>query len=174
MTRPRDSQRSALYRWEDRVARELSPALNRKLTLEECEELIARVWDDYRTGTGPPRVKDGRGTTAARGSRWTINLPRWARTPRVVLHEVAHALGPEGAAHGPEFARLHLELLNRYEDVPVGPAKRIGVHQKPRRVRFARAAACPKPKSLAWRNWRREVSALERELKELRSQEPEP
>lgn len=167
----RDSQRSAVYRWGSALA-EKYPRLHRELTLAECEELVFRVWDDYRTGTEPPEVLDGRGRRRACATRWRIKLPRWARRPDVVLHEVSHALGPGGPGHGRAFARLLLELLNRYEGVPIREARAIGMNQKPRRVHFAQAAACPKPRSREWKRWRREVDDMARRLKELRVKEP--
>lgn len=109
MTRPRDTQRSKVYA--------INPALGRnKLTLAECEDLICRAHERYGL-KWRGRVSDGRGTSTARGSSWRINLPLWARTPETVLHETAHAIvdGQHGsnrlAAHGPEYARVFIELL---------------------------------------------------------------
>lgn len=171
MSAARDSQRSAVYAWERQVARKY-PALKRELTLEQCREMVHRVWEDYfGSASKPPEILDGRGRRRACGGRWSISLPRWSRSPYVVLHETAHAFGAHHQ-HGPNFARLYLELMNRYEGIPLGETRTLGVHQKPRRVRFAQAAACPKPRSAAWRRWRREVTDLEARLKALRGEEP--
>ncbi len=54
------------------------------------------------------RVADGD------GHRYAVHLPRWARRPVVVLHELAHvAAGPllAARAHGPQFARLWVDLV---------------------------------------------------------------
>jgi putative metallohydrolase (TIGR04338 family) len=69
------------------------------------------------------RLKDGRGTTWARGDyrRWRLNLPKWARQPLVVLHEYAHLLtdfdeasaGEDWQPHGPEFAARFLYLIRK-------------------------------------------------------------
>lgn len=80
-----------------------------KLSLKECERLTKRVYKAY--GKPSPRVADGRGHR-----RWTIQLPKWARTGAVVLHECAHGLqehfAPRCADHGPEFVAIFAELLN--------------------------------------------------------------
>ncbi len=134
----RDSQKSRVYAW-DRSLEQGEP-----MTLDECRQLIESVWEKYAvagcTGTcalsgtasyrteerrpAAPTVVDGRGTTIARGGLHRISLPRWARTKPVVLHECAHAIlehrefhqrTPGGvAAHGPEFARIFMELLVRF------------------------------------------------------------
>ncbi len=72
--------------------------------------------------------------------------PRWARNKPVVLHETAHAIldfhtGRQFASHGPEFATLLLDLFARYAKAEKGKARQMGIRQKPRRVRFATAAA---------------------------------
>lgn len=127
--RPRDSQRSRLYGWENTVfdmytySSQASPVM----ALAECEALIHKVWRRHsprlHRGTteaayNAPRVTDGRRARRATGSYWRISLPRWSRQPPVVLHELAHALLTSVrcslAAHGPEFARVYIELLVRY------------------------------------------------------------
>jgi hypothetical protein len=67
-----------------------------------------------------------------------------------VLHEAAHAVIDQRkywhlhrtmlASHGPEFARLYLDLLADYAGVSKSEARHLGVIQKPRRVRFATRA----------------------------------
>ena len=54
-----------------------------------------------------------RRNACARGN--AIYMPLWSRTEFVILHEMAHCanrLG--GASHGPEFTRIHLELVKRW------------------------------------------------------------
>ena len=165
----RDSQRNAVYAWEGTVkARWPGEAM----PLDECRALVARVWGDYSPGVAPPQVTDGRGTRWARGSRRRVNLPRWARTPIVVLHETAHSLSPTGPWHGPEFATLVIELWARYTKIPKAEARRVGIQQRPRRVHFARLADVPKPRSRAYRKWSRERSAARTRLHELEAARP--
>lgn len=113
---PRDSQRSRLYHWE-RFLPDGSA-----MTLPECEELVALVCEVY--GVRLPRVTDGRRRRAA---CWKVGprhicLPRWARTPRTVLHECAHMLVDWFAkwgthpVHGKEFAGCFVDLYLRFVD----------------------------------------------------------
>ena len=105
--RPRDFQRSRLYRWEAAciLMLDLKP-----LSLMACRTLVAEVFVD-RLGPDvpPPDVEDGRGRRHAAGSRLAIKLPRWARRRSIVLHECAHGLSTDG--HGPDFVRTYLDLL---------------------------------------------------------------
>ena len=103
-----DSQRSLVYRWENAAA---DGALNNPLTLEECRTLATNACYRYRPTEPTPVITDGRGASAARAhGEYKISLPIWARTPAVVLHEVAHLLSPSGEAHGPEFVRMMCDL----------------------------------------------------------------
>ncbi len=157
----RDSQRQAVYDWGNRVARKF-PGLDDPMTLEDCQALADKISADY--GVHPPTITDGRGRRRAAYKSWRrqIPLPKWARTVYYVCHEMAHALNRASeAVHGPAFARIQLDLLVRYGKAPRGEVKAMGVHQKPRRVRFVKTAACPKPATAAYRKW----VAKERELK---------
>lgn len=150
----RDSQRSAIYRWERALPGGM-PDTSRELSLDECRALVARVWDEYRPGDAPPRISDGRGTRIARGGSTGLNLPRWARRPLTVLHEVAHSLMPnrDEGAHGPEFATLLLDLLTRYAGVDRVAARKAGIEQRPRRVHFAPGSAVPQRRSREYMRW---------------------
>lgn len=171
MKRKRDGQRAAVYRWEWAI-RDRWPELVRSLTLEECHQLIHRVWDDYRPGETPPEVTDGRGCRRASGCRFQVKLPRWARSPLVALHEVGHSLQPNSDYnHGPGFAQLLLELWGRYAGLDVAEARRMGVRQRPRRVQFATAADA-RPPSKAWQQWYRVTRELKEELRIQVSSEP--
>lgn len=167
----RDSQRTAVYRWGHAVA-EKYPDLKTPMSLDDCEALVRRVWSDYRLGETPPVVTDGRGRRHAWGDRHRIKLPIWARTTHVVLHEITHSLLPDMNSHGPAFARLFLELLVRYGDAGAKDVRALGVHQRPRRVRFAPAESVPKPRSREWKAWREELTRLETATLELRRAEP--
>lgn len=103
--RPRDFQRSRLYRWE---SANVLPRDRRTLSLDACRDLAREVFA-ARLAEPPPRIEDGRGRRHAAGSRQVIKLPRWARTRPIVLHECAHGLSTD--AHGPDFVRVYLELL---------------------------------------------------------------
>ena len=139
MPPPRDGQRAALYAWE-RSLREWPGAA---LSLGGCQELVRTVWGDHLRSEAP-LVTDGRGRRRACYTlpSHQIRLPRWSRTTLVVLHETAHGILCKTEAriahHGPEFARLYLNLLYRYGGVELSRARSLAVHQRPRRVYFAR------------------------------------
>lgn len=175
MRRVRDSQRSAVYRWERECAKRWPDLLSHNMTPGEIRALVARVWSDYRgSEKGMPEIRIA--TPSARGGAWAnrfrMRIPAWGRRPWVVLHETAHSLlagapgGQPDGAHGPTFARLLLELFERYAGVPLAEAKSIGVNltrdpfNATRRVHFARAAATPSPESRAMRSWRKEHARL--------------
>lgn len=108
MVRPRDNQKSKVYKWEHTFG------LDTTIELSQAERFIKEACTDYACWR-TPKVVDGRGTRVARGSAARISLPRWARTPVVVIHELSHAFQPTTTAHhGPEFMRIFIELLARY------------------------------------------------------------
>ncbi len=133
----RDSQRSAVYAWGEKVRRNFpQPCLG--------DEGAARLVRDIclREGRSSPSV-----CFHARGSRGTANYsPRnliivlpapWAWTPLVVCHEVAHHLvGARGGWHGPEFTTKLVELWEKYAGIRKMDAMRLGVEQ-PRKVKFS-------------------------------------
>lgn len=117
---PRDTQRSKLYRAEGA----LDPFSQPLPTVDDVERFALKVWRSERVRkafrtvslSSPPRVKDGRGTSWARGGYSTINIPLWARNTRIVLHELAHTIhiregGARGAAHGWQYAAVFLKLV---------------------------------------------------------------
>jgi putative metallohydrolase (TIGR04338 family) len=117
---PRDTQRTRLYRAE-------TPLPGRRFaTLNECEQycdvVVGSLWwathfPEYGLGERP-RLRPGNGARSAffrleENGEPTITLPRRYRTTGVILHELAHwALHRRRdiALHGPEFARVLLEL----------------------------------------------------------------
>ena len=111
----RDFQRSKVYNLDSALP---ASARRASFSLEECTELIHKAHRYYGLRwTG--RVKDGRGTTMARGSAIWISLPKWSRSTCVVLHESAHAIHhqlfratwqSETVPHGAEFTRIMIEL----------------------------------------------------------------
>jgi hypothetical protein len=81
-----------------------------------------RIWP-YRVtrianpGGGGLVIRNGQGTRIARGgSDWggnaNLNLPAWARSKHVVLHELAHAVAPHGSVHGWRFCEIYLRLVH--------------------------------------------------------------
>ena len=155
-----DSQREAVYRWERSLPQYEEHG---SMSLRECEALVARVWADYRPGRSVPTIGDGRRTRRGLAYTWDnrMSLPRWARSPLVVLHESAHLLLPSDEKHGPAFATLCLELWARYIDgFDKVAARKAGIAQRPRRVHFATASATPQPKSRAYREWQKELARL--------------
>jgi hypothetical protein len=118
--KPRDLQRGRVYRWE---AEQVFPHARERLSLEQCRNLVelAFRWHE-RPGDDPkwvpPRVEDGRGRRYACGSRAAIKLPRWARTPAVVLHECTHGMTDD--QHGPRFVAAYVALLERFAGLDRG------------------------------------------------------
>jgi putative metallohydrolase (TIGR04338 family) len=134
--RPRDSQRSKLYAAERTVR-----AGRRFPDLAACQKYVERVlessfWAARHPGIAKIEVRDGRGRRHA-GSydhAQRIALPRWARSERIILHELAHQSTPVTcAAHGPEFTRNYLDLVAHF----MGPtsAAELGATLRAHRVR---------------------------------------
>ena len=124
--RTRDSQRSAVYAWEN-AAIPRHAAYDRRVSkgLEDVEPFVRRVWLSERGRYGlakhpVPEVKGGAGH--ARGNAYGLKLPPWARrSPAVILHEIAHGLDKRsgyGAGrsgwHGPRFVGILIGLLARH------------------------------------------------------------
>ena len=113
----RDFQRSRLYKAEWAVRFD-----HRALgSLEECQAYV----DEMRTDKSLtefrhlPKIKvvPGRGAAKANFHLFegaTMELPRWARNEFTILHELAHfATPPNSADHGPVFAWLELQAIQR-------------------------------------------------------------
>ena len=138
-TRPRDSQRARLYRAEDEVGsgRRLPTV---PLLQAYVDDLGGTEW--FRSRWGPRRfdVRPGHGHRRATADRdGVLQMPRWARTEVVVLHEVAHCLTPATfAAHGPEYAGVLLSLVRRAVDP--GSAQRLEDAFARHRVRWTLTA----------------------------------
>lgn len=165
--RPRDSQRNAVYRWEwSMTAQLLSPDARVRMTLDECKALVKKVSEDY--GIREPRVKDGRGTTMAYAyGGHAIGLPLFSRKALTVIHEMAHIIlyqtvQNKYASHGREFASLVLDMYKRYLGLDHVEARKIGIVQRPRRVRFANMKIIPKPVKKVYRYKFAELAAARR------------
>jgi len=121
MKHARDSQRKRVYDSERALPWYGSDTIGDG-SIGAIKPFVAQVWKWARKRgmthiITPPRLKDGRGTSYARGGPYHVNLPRWARTYTIVLHELAHSLTVyDGtiAWHGPEFAALFLKFMKRW------------------------------------------------------------
>ena len=126
--RIRDSQKSKVYKWENKNL----PYIGEQLSLEQCEQLIhqAIAWWFRNPKPHMPLIKSGKGTTVARGGAKLINLPTWARNYGVVLHETTHCLidrmkhNDVDGGHGPYFMRTYIELLGYF--LKVDKAELVG------------------------------------------------
>ena len=109
MSKPRDFQRSRVYKWE----RQEFDWDTDMLSLCECQRII-----NAEAGWLEIEVSDGRGCrkALAKLSRNQIGLPKWARKRWVVLHEIAHFLAHDTrwAAHGNQFMQEYLSLLSKH------------------------------------------------------------
>ena len=108
-----DSQRAKLYKAE----REAFAGDAEYITPDEALELVSKVWALSPGLLSAPGVRFSRKKNfgAAHYTGWcheitfhTDSIKAW-----VVVHEVAHAVERKGAAHGPEFARAYLGLVER-------------------------------------------------------------
>lgn len=123
--RPRDSQRSKVYRAEAEAMTETRV----ELEWAEVEALVARVYSSAyilgkypRAGRGkvraggPPTVTKARGGGSYSPGRHEIRLGKWGRCEWVVLHEIAHALAyrSDRAWHGWEFTSTMLDLVETF------------------------------------------------------------
>ena len=124
--RPRDFQRSRVYRWERAHVHNAQD--NPTLSLAACRALVYDVYlalDKPKAGTrwSPPQVTDGRGRRHACGSREVIKLPRWARKRTIVLHECAHGMSSDG--HGPQFMARYIQLLAEFAGMEAGQLRAL-------------------------------------------------
>lgn len=117
--RGRDRQRSRVYAWEKHC--QGVEAFRETMTLAEVEAFAAKVWlaERVRYGRGrmpPPSVHHGRGQRRALAytGKHVISLPKFARNPYIVLHELAHLLTPVDEAHGPRFVGVVVGLAARW------------------------------------------------------------
>ena len=112
--RPRDSQRARLYRAEGEV--DAGRRLPTVPTLQAyVDELVGADWFLARWGQRAFEVRPGFGhRRATADEHGVLQMPRWARSELVLLHEVAHCLTPRTvASHGPEYAGVLLALTRR-------------------------------------------------------------
>jgi hypothetical protein len=79
-----------------------------------------------------------------------IALPKWARSERVMLHEIAHHAAPrDAAAHGPEYARIYVELVRTF--MGEKPAARLLAAFEAHRVKVAAEEPGVRQRSMSFR-----------------------
>ena len=112
--RPRDSQRARLYRAEGQVG-----AGRRLPTVERMQAWVdamaATDWFLARWGARTFDVRPGFGHRRATADQnGVLQMPKWARTELVLVHEVSHCLTPPSLApHGAEYAGVLLTVARR-------------------------------------------------------------
>ena len=124
MSRTRDFQKTKLFRWERqyqeksttvREGYEIRYRCENEMTLAECKTLADKMAKRFRIT--PRIVEDGRGRRCAYSYGGRIALPKWARQPVVVAHEMAHEITGvlhgnwRIASHGREFLGVQMYLL---------------------------------------------------------------
>jgi putative metallohydrolase (TIGR04338 family) len=141
-TRPRDSQRARLYRAETAV-----DSGRRLPTVERMQAYVDRLceadWFLARWGARTIEVRPGFGhRRATADSEGVLQMPKWARTELVLLHEVAHCLTPSTCAgHGPEYAGVLLALARRAMSPATAQALEDAFARE--KVRWTTVAALP-------------------------------
>ncbi len=140
--RPRDNQRARLYRAEHEVdpGRRLPtvPVLQAYVDALAATEWFRTRWPD-RSFEVRPGYGHRRATADADG---VLQMPKWARSELVVLHEVAHCVTPwTFASHGPEYAGVLLCLVRRA--IGPGPAQALEDAFDRHSVRCSSAAVPP-------------------------------
>jgi len=121
--RPRDAQRSRVYRAETAVASSPLPGLPACVSF--AEKVVGSLWWAARFpdhGLGDlPRFRPGNGARQAffreEPTGPTITLPRRYRTKGIVLHELVHwALAPTAdlAHHGTTFTRALVDATAEF------------------------------------------------------------
>ena len=120
----RDYQRSLCYAWEDQAVRLNHLHLRRPAkaweSLADIQAWIEPIWRQERARYGVKRKSAPAILRPHWGQRralaqpgFIITLPRWARTPWVVLHELAHHLAWHDG-HGPRFVGILIGLVSRH------------------------------------------------------------
>ena len=107
----RDQQRSKIYAAERAAAMCYDPAP--LMSWSEVERFVSKVCRAEKYI--PPKIGHGQGARRAFCKGHRIVLPRWARQKWVILHELSHWMTRQAKiAHGEQFLRVYLHLINRY------------------------------------------------------------
>ncbi len=119
----RDSQRSKCYEWERACVplEQMTPVFN---TAADAAEWANPIWRMERGRVGlagkvAPNFEPGHWgqRRALAHADHRVSLPRWARSPWVVLHELSHRLTPNDEAHGARFVGVLIGLGCRHLDL---------------------------------------------------------
>ena len=138
-TSPRDNQRARIYLAEGELdAGRRLPTVDRMQAW--VDGLAATDWFVARWGDRAFEVRPGFGHRRATADQnGILQMPKWARSELVLLHEVAHCLTPvDVASHGPEYAGVLLALVRR--GMGPGPAQLLEDAFGRERVRWTLAA----------------------------------
>lgn len=117
------SRRAYAFQWR---LQKLSPHLRRDRPMAELQRLTAYVWSAERSTLPMPRVVAGDGwrhpvwglTSYCDTNLRRIVLCRDNRNIGVLIHELAHALGPwDKVIHGQAFLARQFRLLETYGSV---------------------------------------------------------
>lgn len=127
MKRVKDTQKNSVYKWEEMIGEKWNcPKFSPSLNENECRQLIERVWREEKLTSCPPRIVPPQSAHYAysrNGSIMgnTIELPKWARNPLVVLHELAHSIvwaKYKKSGHCPLFCGVLILLWEKYMGIP--------------------------------------------------------
>jgi putative metallohydrolase (TIGR04338 family) len=157
MKRKRDSQRSKLYRAEEEIASFETSYPTLKEVDDYCKRVVNDKWFVKHFGLCEFGVKDGRGARAARGIGWDdlsgkrllrITIPLWARTDRIILHELCHGLKllDKEPGHGRVFARTYLAMVKHFMGKEAASVLRASY--KHHRVKYVKTSGVKRPLSL--------------------------
>lgn len=143
-TRPRDSQRSKVYKSEDAIFRKSWPPRDpffpeaefRFETVEEVQAWVdgiqkSKWWAKQGYTKRKIKVHPGRASSSAfaNTAKMQIRMPYdWSRRKWVILHEMAHItadlLYEEDQRHGRGFCSVYLKLVERWIGVEEARALR--------------------------------------------------
>ena len=118
------------------------------ISLADAVELVRTIWQRWAISR-PPTIhfrRPKRGRRGGSGGYGRINLTVKNETVALatVLHELGHCLAGADHGHGPKFAGIYLDLLDRYSDIDVAEM-RARNRQLPRgkRVKIDRTWTLP-------------------------------
>ena len=143
VSRPRDSQRSKLYKSEWEASSSYEKELSVFQSMSECQNYVDKILKSKWFRKHWPEVEEiyvnpGKGCVRANASRTVcekrlytkegrikekkkyvvgeIKLPKWAREDWIILHEVCHVVTcySKYAAHGREYASNYLKLVQHF------------------------------------------------------------
>lgn len=115
--RPRDSQKSKLYNWENKIG----IFKTKKISIDDAISTMQMLWESFGFSCNQPTIKCGRGgfTSYSRGSFLIVLQPRH-HSLGVLAHELAHSIisicnirdrKMKFASHGAEFVRVYIQIL---------------------------------------------------------------